>query len=576
MKNLSMHKITLQTFIIIIASFSLSFIIISSFLKQNEQVNKFYENIKLTVEVVNDVLVNDFEKAIINYSFSDINPSFISMTNPIKSSNNELIKKFFAINIFYIGKKNNYLYFKIINKDIIKYLKLDLIHFLDIHFSNLDLNFNYYITDNNNIFVYGNKSFYEKYNNIQYIKDIYKIKSFYTTKLDFFKINNKPLLKIYVFFKPSIFDFPLNYIKTFLFSIILTIIISLIYHFYLFRFIMFKFNLNKELIKKITLNSIIEKEDDFEIIDTSIPEFNELFQDFFRIINTLKLPLKNALSENKKLRANITKTEKENLAILTFLSTFKKFLYGKNNYRTFDLTIKRLNEELPFESELLKQNLNNLFNKLSIKIIEIENIKNNYYSQLEILFNIIGSMSEIKEYDVTHNILMGKISYYLGEKLELNEIQLKSLYYGAKIHDLGKIFIPDKILLKNGKLNNEEWNIIKKHPKYGLIILNNLKIYPFLNIGKIIISHHEKWNGKGYPYGLSEKEIPLEGRIVSIVDSLIALITDRPYRSAYSYEDALKIIELESGKSFDPELVSILLKHKNQIKNIIEQELNKK
>ncbi|WP_129409424.1 hypothetical protein [Marinitoga lauensis] len=311
MKNLSMHKITLQTFIIIILSFSLSFIMISSFLKQNEQVDKFYENIKLTVEVVNDVLVNDFENAIINYSFSDINPSFISKAEPMKSDNAELIKKFFSINIYYIGNKNNYIYFKIINKDIVKYVKLNLIQFLDIHFSNLDLNFNYYITDNNGIFIYGNKPLYKKYNNIQCIKDICKIKSFYTTKFDFFKINDIPLLKVYVFFKPNIFDFPLNYIKTFLFSVILTVIIAFIYHFYLFRFIMFKFNLNKEQIKKITLNSIIEKDGDFEIIDTSIPEFNELFQEFFRIINTLKLPLKNALSENKSLKANIKKQSKK-------------------------------------------------------------------------------------------------------------------------------------------------------------------------------------------------------------------------------------------------------------------------
>ncbi|WP_129409422.1 HD-GYP domain-containing protein [Marinitoga lauensis] len=185
-------------------------------------------------------------------------------------------------------------------------------------------------------------------------------------------------------------------------------------------------------------------------------------------------------------------------------------------------------------------------------------------------------MSEIKEYNPTHNILMGKISYYLGEKLELNEVQLKSLYYGAKIHDLGKVFIPDKILLKKGKLADEEWNIIKKHPKYGLIILNNLKIYPFLNIGKIIISHHEKWNGSGYPYGLSEEDIPLEGRIVAIADTLMALLSDKVYRPAYSFEEALKIIESESGKSFDPKLVDIFLKHKNQIKNIIKQDLKTK
>ncbi|SHE79064.1 HD-GYP domain, c-di-GMP phosphodiesterase class II (or its inactivated variant) [Marinitoga hydrogenitolerans DSM 16785] len=570
MKILSMHKITLMTMIIILLSFSISFIIISSFLKQNEQVDKLYENIKLTVEVINDVVKNDFENEIINYYFSEFKPSFISKIENPPFENSVFIKNIFNLNIYFSGIKNNFLYIKIRYKNDNKYIKFKLDNFFDTHFSKLNLDFNFYITDTNNNFIYGNKPLYDKYKNIIYYNKLYKIKNIYKSSFDFFNLGNKKILKFHAFFKPNIFDFPINYLKSILYSLIASLVIVFVYHFFLFKFIMDKFNLNKKLLKSINLNSVIEKDDDFEIIETAIPEFNELYRLFFEKINLLKIPLKNTLLENRTLKYNLNRTEKENLAIITFLTSFKNYLYGKNNLNTFEITLKRITEELPFDSELLKQNLNNLFNNLSIKILEIDNIKNNYYSQLETLFSIIGTISEIKEYNFIHNTLISEISLFFGKKLNLNEFLLNSIYYGAKIHDIGKIYIPEYIFLKKEKLDEKEWDIIKKHPKYGLTLLKDLKQYPFSTIGKIVVSHHEKWDGSGYPYGLSEEEIPLEGRIVAIADTLVSLISQKVYRNAYSFEEAIEIIKSESNKSFDPELVDILLKNKLEIIDIIQ------
>ncbi|KLO21084.1 divalent ion tolerance protein CutA [Marinitoga sp. 1197] len=573
MKNLSMHKITLMTMSIILLSFSLSFIIISSFLKQNEQIDKFYENIKLTIEVINDVIVNDFEHTIINYYSSEVKPPFVLKTQIIPFENSEFVKNIFDLNVYVYGIKNNCIYLKIRNKDDFKNLKFKLDTFFDTHFSKLNLDFKFYITDLSGKFIYGNESYYEKYKNIHFIKDTFKIKNFYMSYFDFFYFGNKPLLKIYTFFKPGIFDFPLNYFKSFFYSFIISIIIVFIYHFFLFKFIMSRFNINKDIIKNLNLNSVIKKKDYFKTIETSIPEFDELFNSFFYIINSLKIPLQTTISENKILKNKLDRIEKENFAIITFLSSFKKFIYEEYDRRNFELSINKLIAELPFESELLRQNLNNLATKLNIKVLEINNIKNNYYSQLENLFNIVGIMSESKEYNYIHNYLLGDISLFLGKQIELDELKLKGLYYGAKIHDLGKIFIPENILLKKGPLNENEWKIVRKHTKLGLILLNNINIFPFSNAGKIIISHHENWDGSGYPYGLSKDEIPIEGRIVAIVDTLIALITKKVYRNAYSFEEAVEIIKSDSGKRFDPDLIDIFIKNKITIKKIINKNI---
>jgi putative two-component system response regulator len=138
------------------------------------------------------------------------------------------------------------------------------------------------------------------------------------------------------------------------------------------------------------------------------------------------------------------------------------------------------------------------------------------------------------------------------------------------MHDIGKIGIPDKILLKPGKLTAEEWEIMKKHTIIGADILKGSNIN-FVRMGETIaMTHHEKWNGSGYPYGLKGRKIPLVGRITAIADVFDALTSDRPYKKAFSIEKSNQIILQERGKHFDPDVVDAFFEVQDAILQIKE------
>ena len=136
-----------------------------------------------------------------------------------------------------------------------------------------------------------------------------------------------------------------------------------------------------------------------------------------------------------------------------------------------------------------------------------------------------------------------------------DEKELLDIERGALIHDIGKIGVPDSILRKPSKLTAEEWEIMKKHPIFGYNIIKGIP--KLQNPGKIVLFHHERYDGKGYPFGKKGKEIPIEARIFSVADSLDAMTSDRPYRKAFSYEYAYEEILRCSGTQFDPEIVDV-------------------
>ena len=151
-----------------------------------------------------------------------------------------------------------------------------------------------------------------------------------------------------------------------------------------------------------------------------------------------------------------------------------------------------------------------------------------------------------------------EMSMRLGKAMELGEEYLVHLRRGALLHDIGKLGVPDNILLKVDKLTDEEWQIMKRHPKFAYDMLNPITyLYRVLDIP---YCHHEKWDGTGYPQGLKGEQIPLAARIFAIVDVWDALTSDRPYRKAWSKQETLKYIREQSGKHFDPQVVDIFLK----------------
>ncbi|WP_243834882.1 HD-GYP domain-containing protein [Alicyclobacillus sacchari] len=148
----------------------------------------------------------------------------------------------------------------------------------------------------------------------------------------------------------------------------------------------------------------------------------------------------------------------------------------------------------------------------------------------------------------------------IGCELNLNAIELLSLSCGALFHDIGKIQIPDEILMKPGRLSPEEFDIIKQHTIFGRDIMDSPE-NPFLHVGsKVAEQHHERYDGSGYPYGLKKDEIYLPAAIVAVVDSYDAMVSNRPYQPARKKTDAVREIASLSGKLYNPQVVNAFLK----------------
>lgn len=156
------------------------------------------------------------------------------------------------------------------------------------------------------------------------------------------------------------------------------------------------------------------------------------------------------------------------------------------------------------------------------------------------------------------------IARTLGMSHEQQELILKS----APMHDIGKIGIPDTILLRPGKLSPDEYKIMKKHPEIGFSILAGSSS-PLVNSGaEIARSHHETWDGTGYPLGLSGEDIPIFGRICAVADVFDALTTERPYKSAWSLSSAFQFLRERRGTQFDPGCVDVFLDRKDKVQEI--------
>ena len=144
----------------------------------------------------------------------------------------------------------------------------------------------------------------------------------------------------------------------------------------------------------------------------------------------------------------------------------------------------------------------------------------------------------------------------VGRELKLSDDDLEALGAAAVLHDIGKLAVPEYIISKPGKLSPEEFEKMKIHPVVGAEILEHVQFpYPVV---PIVRAHHEKWNGSGYPFGLRGKDIPIGARILSAVDALDALASDRQYRRALPLDEAMEKIEQDSGKAFDPQVIEIL------------------
>lgn len=184
----------------------------------------------------------------------------------------------------------------------------------------------------------------------------------------------------------------------------------------------------------------------------------------------------------------------------------------------------------------------------------------------------LGRAAEYKDNETgMHVIRMSYYSRFLAEQIGVDPQWAELLFNAAPMHDIGKIGIPDRVLLKPGKLDAEEWAIMQKHVEYGGDILGNHDSELLSLAREVALGHHEKWNGKGYPKGLKGDEIPLSARIVAIADVFDALTSERPYKAAWPIDKVINLLEEESGEHFDPALVPEFLKCLPKVKDIMEE-----
>lgn len=194
--------------------------------------------------------------------------------------------------------------------------------------------------------------------------------------------------------------------------------------------------------------------------------------------------------------------------------------------------------------------------KTHLSLVQAEQLKQAHVD----LVHRLGRAAEYKDTDTGEHIArMSQYSKLLALEFGMGEQQAELLRQAAPMHDVGKIGIPDAILLKPGRLTPDEFDHMKQHAAIGAQILANSSS-PLLQLAhKLAIEHHEKWDGSGYPSGLKGEQISVEGRIVAIADVFDALTSKRPYKEAWGVEEALEHMQAQAGKHFDPHLINLFV-----------------
>ena len=241
-----------------------------------------------------------------------------------------------------------------------------------------------------------------------------------------------------------------------------------------------------------------------------------------------------------------------------------------------ELLIKRIDLHILFEKQkeaLLKYNLSleSEVDKKARRVIELQNaILRTVAELVECRDDVTGGHIERTQHYL--DLLLGFMMESGVYSKELSTWDIELYIMSSQLHDVGKISIKDDILMKPGKLTYEEFEEMKKHTLYGVDIIrrierstteNEFLLYAELLAG----SHHEKWDGNGYPYGLKEHKIPLQGRVIAVIDVYDALTTDRPYKKAYTHKEAVEIIREGKGTHFDPHIAEVFLAHEKEFEN---------
>lgn len=229
----------------------------------------------------------------------------------------------------------------------------------------------------------------------------------------------------------------------------------------------------------------------------------------------------------------------------------KQFIY-KSDIKDFQLSVSMGFETKVNDSEDMQTIIKSAEDYMHRRKL-IARAQNNRDALSSIKATMMANSQETQD----HMERMGSIALQVGDKLDLKQNTMDDLYLLALLHDIGKVGVPSNIINKPGKLTDEEWKIMRTHPSIGYQIA--MSSIDLKSIAEGILSHHERFDGTGYPNGLKGKEIPLISRIISVIDTYDAITQNRPYRKARSHEEAILEIKKCSGTQFDPDIVEAFI-----------------
>ncbi len=319
----------------------------------------------------------------------------------------------------------------------------------------------------------------------------------------------------------------------------------------------------------IVLKSAIDGKELFELIEKDgLPDL---------LILDLMMPVMDGFEVLKKLKM-IREENYFPVVVLSALTDKESIIHalsiGADDYITKPFFVEEMKARA---YNMIKIKERDEFLNKSLDIMEVnllEKMKMLEDTQLEIVIRL-GKAAEFRDDETGRHI--ERISDYvniLTEKMGVNREVASMMRYASPMHDVGKIGIPDGVLLKPGKLTENEFSVVKLHTVMGASILGGTSL-PMLELAReIALSHHERWDGTGYPFALKGKDIPVSGRIVAISDVFDALTSNRVYKTAWPIEQALDYIKEQRGKQFDPEVVDAFFEIVDSIVHIRQSKMD--
>jgi putative nucleotidyltransferase with HDIG domain len=202
--------------------------------------------------------------------------------------------------------------------------------------------------------------------------------------------------------------------------------------------------------------------------------------------------------------------------------------------------------------------------------MRLEDMQKNLLIYHDLIAGIVEAMDARDPYTASHSMRVSDITEQICRVLKLAKEEAETIHIAAHVHDIGKIGVPDFVLTKSSSLTETEWEIMKSHSEIGFNILD--KIAGFHEIAGIVLYHHERWNGTGYPEGLKENEIPLGSRIIAVADSIDAMLNNRIYRKAMPMNQCKAEIEKNIGSMYDPAVADRVIQNWSALAKIYKPE----